>query len=146
MEDSLRKDEYFSFMHNLTEEIKDLRYKTFVLEQGIAYNDEFEGDEDSCIHCCLFLENVLIATARVGIEGDFARISRIAVKKEYRQQGKGTAIVRYAEKKAKELNKRSILIIAQVQARGFYEKLGYKAFGETFIDAGLPHLKMKKPL
>lgn len=137
--------ERFECFHDITPEIEILRYNTFVVEEGLPYNDEFEGDEDKFIHCCLYRGKELIATARIGVEGEYARISRIAVKNGYRNQGKGTAIVKYAEEMAKQFNKQSFLVIAQLHAKLFYEKMGYKAVGETFIDAGLPHIKMIKP-
>ncbi len=33
---------------------------------------------------------------------------------------------------------------AQIQALPFYEKLGYVAEGDVFMDAGIPHLLMRK--
>ena len=31
---------------------------------------------------------------------------------------------------------------AQIEAMGFYRQLGFKAYGERFIDAGMPHQSM----
>ena len=36
----------------------------------------------------------------------------------------------------------SILIHAQTHAIPFYEKLGFKPFGEEFMEDGIPHIKM----
>ena len=138
--------ERFTCFHDITPDIEDLRYNTFVIEEKLPYEDEFEGDEDKFIHCCLYRGQELIATARIGVEGEYARISRIAVKNGYRNQGKGTAIVEYAEDMAKQFNKQSFLVIAQLHAKEFYEKMGYEAVGESFIDAGLPHIKMVKQI
>jgi predicted GNAT family N-acyltransferase len=33
-------------------------------------------------------------------------------------------------------------LAAQIQAIGFYERAGFRAIGEVFMDAGLPHRKM----
>lgn len=144
MPSNTQSAERFMFFHDITPDIKTLRNNTFVIEEQLPYNDEFEGDEDKFIHCCLYRGDELIATARIGVEGNYARISRIAVKAGLRKQGKGTAIVKYAEEMAKQFNKPSLLVIAQIQAKGFYEKIGYAAVGEPFIDAGLPHIRMVK--
>ena len=138
--------ERFMCFHDITPDIEALRYNTFVIEEKLPYEDEFEGDEDKFIHCCLYRGEELIATARIGAEGEYARISRIAVKNGQRNKGNGTAIVKYAEERAKQLNKHFLLVVAQIQAKGFYEKLGYAAFGDIFFDAGLPHIKMSKPI
>lgn len=141
---SEQTSEYLMCFHDITPDIEMLRYNTFVVEEGLPYDDEFEGDEDKFIHCCLYRGKELIATARIGVEGECVRISRIAVKNGQRNKKKGTTIVKYAEERAKQFNKQSLLVIAQVQAKEFYEKLGYKTVGEPFIDAGLPHIKMIK--
>ena len=35
---------------------------------------------------------------------------------------------------------------AQTHALGFYERLGYEAYGEEFLDAGIGHLAMRRKL
>ena len=35
---------------------------------------------------------------------------------------------------------------AQTHAIGFYEKLGFTAFGPEYLDAGIPHRDMDRPL
>ncbi|WP_181796776.1 GNAT family N-acetyltransferase, partial [Streptomyces sp. WELS2] len=35
---------------------------------------------------------------------------------------------------------------AQTQALGFYERLGYTAYGPRFQDAGIPHRAMRRAL
>ena len=39
-----------------------------------------------------------------------------------------------------------VFLGAQVQAVPFYEKQGYRCYGETFLDAGIPHLHMDKSI
>ena len=139
-------EERFITLHNLTEDLHDLRFKTFVEEQSIPYNEEFEGEEERFIHCCLYENDLLIAAARVGVEDDFVRISRVVVRTGYRNRGKGKLVMEFAEEEAKKFKKDKLLVIAQVQAHKFYEKLGYTVVGEPFIDAGFPHVRMIKPI
>ncbi|GAA4144638.1 hypothetical protein GCM10022416_35620 [Actinomadura keratinilytica] len=35
---------------------------------------------------------------------------------------------------------------AQTAVRAFYERLGYEAYGEEDIEAGIPHIWMRKAL
>ena len=44
------------------------------------------------------------------------------------------------------LHLRVELVSAQTHALGFYERLGYRAYGAVFDDAGLPHQWMTKVL
>jgi predicted GNAT family N-acyltransferase len=39
-----------------------------------------------------------------------------------------------------------VALSAQTHALGFYERLGYAAYGEEFDDAGLPHRWMSRTL
>lgn len=39
-----------------------------------------------------------------------------------------------------------IVISAQVQAMKFYENLGFIKYGDLFLEANIPHYKMKKNL
>lgn len=38
----------------------------------------------------------------------------------------------------------TIYLSAQLQAKGFYEKLGYLAYGDEYMDEHCPHIMMKK--
>ena len=50
------------------------------------------------------------------------------------------------EVRAAERELACVYLGAQTHARGFYEGLGYSAYGEEFDDAGLPHRHMWRPL
>ncbi|MEA2393256.1 MAG: hypothetical protein QOJ82_1147, partial [Solirubrobacteraceae bacterium] len=39
-----------------------------------------------------------------------------------------------------------IVLAAQVGARGLYERAGYEARGDVFLDAGIEHVTMAKAL
>jgi predicted GNAT family N-acyltransferase len=36
------------------------------------------------------------------------------------------------------------VVHAQVPVRGFYEKLGFAAYGEVYEEAGIPHISMER--
>jgi predicted GNAT family N-acyltransferase len=43
---------------------------------------------------------------------------------------------------AKLSNPSQIYLHAQIQALGFYEKLGFTGVGKTFLEANIEHIKM----
>jgi predicted GNAT family N-acyltransferase len=50
-----------------------------------------------------------------------------------------------AIEKAPELNGVDNFVLeAQTHALQFHERMGYQAYGEEFLDAGIPHRHMKK--
>jgi len=70
----------------------------------------------------------------------------MAVDPRERGAGLGCKLVRFAEAAAFHRGYETIEMMARVSAVGFYRKLGYEALGDTFIELGIPHLKMAKPL
>jgi predicted GNAT family N-acyltransferase len=55
-------------------------------------------------------------------------------------------LVRAIEEAARE---RGLIVVdlgAQTHAMGFYERLGYQAYGPVFDDAGIPHRSMRRSL
>ena len=46
----------------------------------------------------------------------------------------------------KKLLIKEIRLAAQVQAKGFYEKAGYSADGEEFLEEHCPHIRMCKKI
>ena len=51
-----------------------------------------------------------------------------------------------AEARARELGAEKICPSAQVQAGGFYRRLGYRADSEPYLDEHCPHVRMEKTL
>ena len=92
---------------------------------------------------------IAIGTARIipDAEPGHYHLGRIAVRKEWRGSGVGALLVRGAHEvlRARLAPGESVVVAldAQVQARGFYERLGYEAVSEdVFLDAGIPHVTM----
>lgn len=73
-------------------------------------------------------------------------LGRLAVLRSARGLGAGAALVRAVEEAARERGLTAVDLHAQTHALGFYERLGYVAYGTEFPDAGIPHLAMRKTL
>lgn len=123
-----------------------IRKTVFEDEQGFI--DEFDeiDENDKTKHVVLYKDSVPIATCRFFKVNDEYKIGRIAVVKEYRGQGIGRIIVSCAEEKVYELGGRELCLSSQVRVQGFYEKLGYVAEGDVYMDEMCPHIKMRKKL
>ena len=132
--------------NKLEPNIKMIRKIVFEDEQGFI--DEFDeiDNSDTVVHMLLCKDAVPIATCRFFKVNNEYKIGRIAVVKEYRGQGIGRIIVSCAEEKVYELGGRELCLSSHVRVQGFYEKLGYVAEGEIYMDQMCPHIKMKKKL
>ena len=129
---------------SLPDEARRIRTDVFVDEQG--FHDEFDETDKSALHLVAFDGNEAVATARVFLDGRRCVIGRIAVIKRLRGTGIGSEIIKAAEREIIKSGNGCAYIHAQLRARGFYEKIGYTAFGEYEPDQGYPHIWMKKDL
>ena len=121
-------------------EIRFIRTQVFVLEQRVPEELEWDGLDDTAIHVLAFTSGQIPAgTARLLISG---QIGRMAVLKQYRNMGIGTAILVKLIQIAASHNINPLFLNAQLHAIRFYEKHGFIPDGGIFDDAGIPHRKM----
>ena len=126
-----------------------LRWTVFVEEQNVPPSLEVDAwDRDpKTVHALGFHGAIPAATGRVIFPGGgVAKIGRMAVIDDVRGRGLGLAVLKFLESEAKQRGASSVTLGAQLQARPFYEKQGYTAFGDVFDDAGIPHVEMRKSL
>lgn len=128
-----------------------VRFKVFVDEQQVPEHlemDEKDESPEACHHFLILDGEQPVATGRWHeYQPQTAKLQRVAVLKEYRGQSLGKQIILAMEQQARELNCTSSILDAQCQAEGFYDQLGYKVIStEPFYDAGILHVRMKKPL
>ncbi|MFD0677839.1 MULTISPECIES: GNAT family N-acetyltransferase [unclassified Paenibacillus] len=128
-----------------------IRYEVFIQEQQVDESleiDEFDQSPDACVHVLLLDNGQALATGRMRpYDETTMKLQRIAVRKEQRGTGAGKTIVLALEDLAREQGFDYSLLDAQCQAEAFYHKLGYVTLSpEIFLDAGIPHVRMKKKL
>lgn len=136
----------FKIYDTLPKDAVFIRKKVFVEEQG--FKDEFDDLDLDARHIVLYIENEPAATLRYfwdEINNSYVA-GRIVVLKEFRGKSFGAAVLKEAEKLIKNLGKDKLMLAAQVRAKGFYEKQGYRAFGEKFLEEYCPHIWMCKKL
>ena len=74
---------------------------------------------------------------------DDGHVGRVAVVAPWRKHGVGAAVGRRLFDRARERAMPEVVADAQVRAIGFYERLGGSAEGAEFLDAGIPHRRMR---
>jgi predicted GNAT family N-acyltransferase len=120
-----------------------LRRKVFIEEQGVSEADEVDGLDDQAIHLLATVNGQPMGTARLLLQGEVGKIGRVCVLHELRGTGLGAALIRaaLAELRARPGVSKAKLG-AQTHALGFYEALGFAAFGPVYQDAGIAHRDM----
>ncbi len=134
------------FYHALCGDARDIRTRVFVEEQGFCH----EFDEIDQFADCLVLYDgeTPVATGRLYPSrepGEYI-LGRIAVIKSHRGQNLGAQVISLLEERARELGARCACLSAQCRAQGFYEKQGYRAESEPYLEEFCPHVTMKKSL
>ncbi|MHA4778025.1 GNAT family N-acetyltransferase [Streptomyces sp. MSC1_001] len=134
-----------------------VRREVFVEEQGVPRELEYDAYDATAVHVLAVGEEGLpLGTGRLlfgadalgktGGDASVGSLGRLAVAKAARGLGVGAALVRAVEVVARERGLTAVDLHAQTHALGFYERLGYEAYGPEFPDAGMPHRAMRKAL
>ena len=121
-----------------------IRNLVFCEEQKVSKKIEFDGLDEFSDHYLAIINELPVGTARIREEktGTF-KIERMAVLKEYRKKGVGTAIIKKILKHYLNLNKVNNLILnSQIEAKDFYKKFGFVEVGKEFVEANIKHKKM----
>ncbi len=124
----------------------DLRREVFVDEQGVPPEIEVDDEDAKAVHLVATIGERVVATLRITPMGTADKIGRVAVRRELRGTGIGSRLVERAMRLISEKGGRDIVLHAQIQTIDFYRRLGYREEGEVEMDAGIPHIWMRKRL
>ncbi len=121
-------------------ECVEIRRVVFIDEQSVPEEIEIDGLDPACRHFLALADGRAVGTARLKAIAGGVKIQRVAVLREARGTGVGRLLMIAMMKAAPP---GSILLDAQTSALSFYEKLGFVAEGEIFMDADIPHRRMR---
>lgn len=124
-----------------------LRHQVFVLDQGVPPEIEVDDLDATAGHVVAVLDGRVVGTGRL-LEraGGTASVGRMAVAADVRGQGVGAAVLRRLEQAAVERGQTAVELHAQRHAQGFYERAGYAVTSGVYLEAGLEHVDMRKPM
>lgn len=124
-------------------QILKLRVDVFVVEQNCPYM-ELDNLDQHAVHVWLADENEIQAYLRVmdrDVESEHVSIGRVVSAK--RGCGLGSRILSEGIRVAKShFGADTIYLEAQVYARCFYEKHGFRQISEEYLMDGIPHVSM----
>jgi predicted GNAT family N-acyltransferase len=126
------------------EALRTVRWKVFVEEQRVPEELEWDDADELSAHV-LAVEagGMPIGTARLLRDG---HIGRMAVLKEWRGRGVGSALMSHLLGLARASGHGEVRLHAQTHAAGFYAKHGFAVKGGEFMEAGIPHVVMVRTL
>ena len=122
-----------------------VRTAVFIEEQGIPREEEWDEADPTCQHAVAY--NRLgqpVATGRLLQGGPgVGKIGRMAVHRVLRGTGVGRQIMLALTEAARHRGDHTLRLSAQRTAEGFYQRLGYTAVSDTYLDVGIPHVDME---
>lgn len=123
-----------------------IRRRVFIEEQNVPEELELDELDATAVHLLAVQDGRPVGTARLLIEGESAKIGRVAVLPEMRGTRAGAALMRAALDELRARGVTKAKLGAQTHAIGFYEKLGFTVHGPEYDDAGIPHSDMSRSL
>ena len=122
-----------------------LRSVIFVLEQKCIYVDT-DGNDQKSLHVLGYKKKKLVAYARIVPPGTIFKtvsIGRVVVDEKYRGKEIGYLLMEKSiQETIKKYKPAVISISAQTHLEKFYNRLGFKAIGKTYLDCDIPHITM----
>ena len=124
-----------------------VRVIVFVEEQGGPLEDETDAWDPRAEQFVVLDRERVVGTARVYEETPgIARIGRVALLPEYRGRGWGARLLEAVLEHCRWRGFPEAELHAQTHACMFYQRFGFRAVGEEFIEAGIPHRTMRLAL
>lgn len=117
-----------------------VRHAVFVGEQGVPVELELDDLDPVALHALACDGDAVLGTGRLLPDG---HIGRMAVRRDARGAGVGSALLRALMDQARLRGDPDVVLHAQLGARGFYSRHGYLPEGEVFMDAGIEHIAMR---
>jgi predicted GNAT family N-acyltransferase len=127
----------------LRSEALPIRWAVFVEEQKVPPELEVDEWDAQSLHAVARVSGRVVGTARLLPDG---HIGRIAVAREARGSGVGSALLRTMLQAARERGHACAVLSAQTHAIAFYRRFGFFEEGEPYDDAGIPHITMRRTL
>lgn len=120
-----------------------IRFEVFVKEQGVPAEIEVDEADAQSIHALAFHDSQVVGTGRLLPDG---HLGRMAVLKQFRGKGIGSALLVKLVEAAKQRGERTLALSAQVHAVDFYRAHGFQPQGEVYQEAGIPHQDMRRSI
>ena len=131
-------------------EIAKSRFEIFVCEQKIVEEQDFDDKDKVCHHIMLKENERVVAYCRIvpkGIGYDYVSVGRVLVLSSHRRKGIAQEMMKVALEFIKNnLDEKTVVLSAQLYAKGLYESVGFKVISDVYDEVNIPHVKMKVEL
>lgn len=124
-----------------------LHFRNRLLREPLGLNlfeEDLSRDADDIILVAKSAGTIVGCVMLQPVDDATIKLRQMAVDTSLQGKGMGKILVENAEEAARQNGYNTIVLHARKTAEGFYEKLGYKAYGDVFTEVSIPHVSMKK--
>lgn len=140
----IRRIEYGSPQYQATLE---LRNRLLRLPLGLdVHQENLETEREQWHYVLEDGATVVGCVVAVPKSATHAKIRQMAIDADQQHRGYGRQLLEQVERDLAERGIATVELAARREAVGFYQKLGYRAVGEEFVEVGIPHLQVEKTL
>ncbi|NTW67697.1 MAG: GNAT family N-acetyltransferase [Nitrospirae bacterium] len=126
---------------------KELRNRVLRKPLGLMLSEQdLQGEDEQAHLVAMDGTGTVVGCVLIAFTEKGAKIRQIAIEERYRGRGIGTKLMKGAEQIVRDRDLGAVTLHARQTARRFFEKLGYAAVSDVFIEVTIPHVKMEKIL
>jgi predicted GNAT family N-acyltransferase len=124
--------------------VMSLRTSVYIGEQACPYEEEFDGNDLSATHMLGYVGGELAGCLRIRFFADFAKLERVAVKREFRHTRLAFQLGRAAFELCRMKGYRRVYGHAQEHLLNFWSRFGFKVLdgGQELVFSGLRYVEI----
>ncbi len=121
-----------------------IRSAVYIAEQACPYDEEFDGNDFTATHLIGYIGDEPVACLRIRYFADFAKVERLAVRREYRKTRISFQIARAAIELCRTKGYRKIYAHAQKRLLNFFLRLGFRPLkgGQEFVFSDFDYVEI----
>jgi predicted GNAT family N-acyltransferase len=125
-----------------------LRSAVYIGEQECPYEEEYDGNDLAATHLIAYVGDEPAGCLRVRYFADFAKIERLAIRKEFRKTRAAFQLVRAALKLCQKKGYRRAYGHSQTRLVSFWGRFGFRPFegGKSFVFSDFDYVELAADL
>jgi predicted GNAT family N-acyltransferase len=102
--------------------------------------------DDEGLHFGLFQDDKLISVISLFIKNETAQFRKFSTEISEQGKGYGSILLKHIIEESIKQKVKNLWCNARLSALGFYQKFGFEAVSETWMDNGIEYVKMERML
>jgi len=121
-----------------------IRNVVYMGEQECPYYEEYDGNDLSATHLIAYMGDEPIGCLRLRFFADFAKLERLAIRKEFRKSRAAFQLVRAAFKFCQKKGYGKIYAHSQTRLVDFWKRFGFQVLegGKSFVFSGYDYVEV----